>query len=376
MESRVPHTVVSHIGEHCNGCDICVRECSFLQEYGSPKELALRWLAAKGGEKESSSFECSLCGLCAGVCPKGLNPSEMLLTMRRELVTLGQGNFREHKAIRAYERRGSSALFSYYSLPKNCTTILFPGCALPGSRPETFRRLFQFLQQRIPALGLVLDCCSKPSHDLGNSSYFQKMFSEICDILSARSITKVLVACPNCHRIFKEYGRGLTVKTIYEELAESGKFTANLARTVTVHDPCGVRFVESVQHSVRTLLQQQGAQLCEMKHNRKISYCCGEGGSAGFLRPDFAAGWTGKRVAEAGDEVIISYCAGCTNFLGRSTETWHLLDLLFAPQALLAGELKVSRSPVTYWNRYRLKQRLRKESQAGICGTRVEMLSK
>jgi Fe-S oxidoreductase len=373
MDKTENLSVIRYIAEDCNNCGICVQECAFLQEYGSPKELASLWLAEPGKNKATFSFECSLCGLCCGVCPKQLDPSAMFLSMRRELVSQGDGNFRQHKTIRNYEKLGSSALFSWYYLPDNCHTLFFPGCALPGSRPHTVNSLFRLLQELIPDIGLVFDCCTKPSHDLGDSSHFQTMFTELCEIFSDHSITKVLVACPNCYRIFQDYGAGLAVKSVYEELAESGRFAGEIEAGVTVHDPCGVRFSENVQQSARLLLQQQGVTIREMKHNRNTSYCCGEGGSAGFLRSEFAEKWTEKRVEEAGTDVIVSYCAGCTHFLGRKTATYHLLDLLLNPQAVLEGKAKESKAPFTYWNRYRLKRRLEKELPAATCGTREQL---
>ena len=366
-------SAINHIAEECINCGICVQECAFLQEYGSPQELASRWLAGKEKNREKLSFECSLCGLCCGVCPKDLDPSAMFLSMRRKLVSQGDGNFRQHKTIRAYEKRGSSALFSWYYLPDNCHTVFFPGCALPGSRPHTLSRLFQHLQELLPDVGIVFDCCTKPSHDLGDSSHFQKMFTELCEILINHSVTKILVACPSCYRIFQEYGAGLAVKTVYEEFVESGRFAGAIGVKVTVHDPCSVRFSEKVQQSTRTLLQQQGVTIREMEHNRRTSYCCGEGGSAGFLRSELAESWTAKRGVEAGEDVIVSYCAGCTHFIGRKVKTYHLLDLLLSPQAVLEGKTKVSKAPFTYWNRYRLKQRLQKELPAATCGTREQL---
>ncbi len=366
---------IALIAEECVNCGICVQECAFLQEYGSPRQLASRWLGAKEGI-HTYSFECSLCGLCSGVCPKGLDPSAMFLSMRRELVSRGAGALRQHKTIRAYEKRGSSTLFSWYYFPDNCQTVFFPGCALPGSRPQTVRRLFHHLQELIPGIGLVFDCCTKPSHDLGDSNHFRKMFTELREILSAHSITDILVACPNCYRIFKEYGTGIRVKTVYEVFSESSRFAGALDTEVTVHDPCGVRFSDTVQQSVRELLQQQGVTIREMKHSGKTSYCCGEGGSAGFVRPGFAEEWTVKRVEEAGSDMIVSYCAGCTHFLGRKTRICHLLDLLLDPQAALAGKAQESKAPFTYWNRYRLKRTLQKELPPAVCGTREQVVSK
>ncbi len=370
MEKVCTLSSIELIAQDCVNCGICVKECAFLQEYGSPKDLAEGWQA---GEKGQFPFECSLCGLCHAVCPKELDPSAMFLDMRRELVAEGKGEFRQHRTIRAYEKRGSSSLFSWFYLPEDCHTVFFPGCALPGSRPQTCDRLFQVLRELIPGLGIVLDCCTKPSHDLGDVAHFNKMFGELCDTLRHHSVQRVLTACPNCYRIFKEYGEGLQVQTVYEELAQSGRFSKQEPQQVTVHDPCGVRFAGSVQGSIRELLQQLGLETREMNHSRTTSFCCGEGGSAGFLRPDFAQEWTDKRVEEAGTQRIVSYCAGCTHFLGRKAPTDHLLDLLMVPEESAQGKVKVSRAPFTYWNRYRLKKRLQEELQSGVSGSRQEL---
>lgn len=365
------------IEKDCINCGICVKECAFLQEYGSPQTLASMWLNPVKHAPQSDDiypFECSLCGLCHGVCPKDLDPSDMFLAMRRELVVNGRGFLKEHRTIRAYEKRGSSSLLSWYHFPLKCRTVLFPGCALPGSRPQTLIRLFSVLQETIPDLGLVLDCCTKPSHDLGDTAHFSVMFEELCVILRANSVRKILVACPNCYRIFSEYGKTFEVKTVYEELAETSDFSSQLQRKVTVHDPCGVRFAKNVQASSRKLVERQGMTVFEMPHRLSKSFCCGEGGAAGFLRPDFAKKWTEKRVQEADGTPIVSYCAGCTHFLGSEAITYHLLDLILFPEPTLGNTIRVSKAPMTYWNRFRVKKSMQKRLPAAVNGSRKEFV--
>lgn len=73
------------------------------------------------------------------------------------------------------------------------------------------------------------------------------MFREMKDYLVARGVRNVLVVCPSCYKVFAQYGDGLAIRSIYEVLAD-GKWvgTKELAATVTVHDPCAVRFAEPV----------------------------------------------------------------------------------------------------------------------------------
>jgi hypothetical protein len=63
---------------------------------------------------------------------------------------------------------------------------------------------------------------------------------------------------------------------------------------------------------------------------------------------------------------MITYCAGCTAYLNRTFPTLHIADLLYRPDAALKGKLKIARAPITYWNRFRLKQRMKKEIQAKV----------
>jgi hypothetical protein len=133
----------------------------------------------------------------------------MFLALRNEAVVRGQGEFRKHRVLKSYERRGNSPLFSWYGLPRGCTTIFFPGCALPGTRPERIIDLYTELRRQIPQLGLVLDCCTKPSHDLGQQGYFKYQFSVLRRTLVEEGIKEVLLACPNCFCMFNDYGAGL-----------------------------------------------------------------------------------------------------------------------------------------------------------------------
>ncbi|MCI5158776.1 MAG: hypothetical protein D3906_10130, partial [Candidatus Electrothrix sp. AUS1_2] len=145
--------------ENCLACGLCVRECRFLQEYGTPKAIASFWRPdTESGRR--LPFSCNLCGLCAAVCPPriGCNPAAMFLEMRRQVAANGDAPFPEHKRLLAYEKRGTSSRFSCFALPKRCNTVLFPGCAFAGTRPARLLKLFKHLRRSIPSLGIVLGC--------------------------------------------------------------------------------------------------------------------------------------------------------------------------------------------------------------------------
>ncbi len=164
------------------------------------------------------------------------------------------------------------------------------------------------------------------------------------------------------------------MQTVYEILEFPRNHADIISNNITIHDPCGVRFEKNIQQSIRKLVKRQGFEIREMKHNCTTTFCCGEGGSAGFIRPDFSKNWTAKRVEETGGREMISYCAGCTHFLGSAVPTHHILDLCFFPGDVMEGKHKVSKAPFTYWNRFRLKYTLQKKVNGGVSGSRAQLI--
>ena len=279
------------ISEKCINCDFCIQECAFLKKYGKPKEIADTFNPFVK-KYQTMAFECSLCGLCAAVCPVDIDPSEMFLEMRREAVRQGNGVFPEHAGLLKYEKRGTSGRYTWYGLPKGCDTIFFPGCTLPGTRPDKTIKLYEYMRAQIPTLGIVLDCCTKPSHDLGRKVFFDVMFGEMKSFLVKNRIQNIFVACPNCYSVFSRHCKEFSVKTVYEFMAKNGlPSKAQVKQTVSIHDPCSVRFEEQIHTAVRELAERQGLTVAEMFHYGLKTICCGEGGAAGLVASGLASNW-------------------------------------------------------------------------------------
>lgn len=154
------------ISEKCIECNLCRKECGFLQKYGKPKAIADGFDPACGNQ-HAMAFECSLCGLCTAVCPVGIDPAAMFLEMRREAVRHGGGDYPEHGVIINFEKRGASRRYTWYGLAEGCDTVFFPGCNLPGTRPVRVMQFYRHMRESVPSRGIVLNCRMKPSQDLG-----------------------------------------------------------------------------------------------------------------------------------------------------------------------------------------------------------------
>ncbi|MBW6521454.1 MAG: (Fe-S)-binding protein [Desulfoarculaceae bacterium] len=347
------------LDEGCTRCQACISHCAFLQKNGMPGDIGASLLA---GEAPIDPFACSLCNLCTAVCPADIDPGAFFLELRRQAAD--QLPLKPYATILGYEQRGSSPLFSWYGLPTGCETVFFPGCSLPGTRPEATWWLYRQLSKQVPHLGVILDCCHKPSHDLGRHPFFVDQFKAINDRLMTAGVRQIIVACPNCYKIFQEYASGISVSTAWELLAESLPdlhLSAITPVQVTLHDPCPLRDNQDIQQAVRSLISGQGLKIREMRHSKKRTVCCGEGGSVGSVHPELASRWGKIRRQEAGDDPVITYCAGCAGFLSRAgIKTIHLADLLANPAKALSGKITASRPPWTYLNRIFLKKRLQR----------------
>ena len=359
--------------EECIDCPKCVAQCAFLKTYGTPKKIAETYDPTDIA-RLTLPFQCHLCGLCAAVCPVKLNPDTLFLEMRREAVDRGAAPLPTHKTIMAYEGRGISKKYSWYGLPDYCDAVFFPGCTFSGTRMDTTIALYEYLKAKDPRMGIVLDCCCKPSHDLGRAGFFSEVFGEMRSWLAAHGVKTVVVVCPNCYKVLKAYGDTLAVKSIYEFLSENGMpeaartAAAQLLEkpTVSIHDPCVLRNEAGIQAAVRELATANGYTVSEMPHSREKTVCCGEGGAVGFVTAEFSSNWGELRKTEAENRRLLTYCAGCAGFLNKKTPTDHILDAIFHPEAVASGKRKATGPPWTYLNRIRLKRYLKENHAAAV----------
>jgi len=338
--------IFRQIEQGCVECGDCQQACLFLERHGLPRKILSDWRnggaasSDPGPQDEAAGahgkgpvpipYLCSLCGLCVKHCPEKLPIPQMFLWMRRELVSKGLGPLPHHKALLSYQNTGASSLFTLYKIPRGCRTVFWPGCALPGTRPGRVVDIYRYIGKQVPSLGLVLDCCFKPSHDLGQEEVFDREFGDRLEKLKGLGVREVLVACPNCFRVFADHGDGIEVRTIYEFLASSLSHTGRiLPETLTLHDPCPIRDEEAIHEAARNILEKKGYTVVDSEMSRSMTLCCGEGGSVFALDPELGRRWAERRAAEPIDHPIVTYCAACYISLSRDAPVYKLLDLVF-----------------------------------------------
>ncbi|PLY00707.1 MAG: (Fe-S)-binding protein [Desulfuromonas sp.] len=360
IDDRLARTL-EQVERSCHSCSACVDTCTFLRRYGSPAAISRKALSADFPLE--NAFACNLCQLCTAICThKKVAPHELFLEIRRACVRNGSGIHPEHQGLTEFEKSGTSKQLTWAGLPFGCRTVFFPGCTLCGSRPAAVRKAFEILQHETPDIGVVLDCCSKPSHDLGRDNTFRSLFGELCNWLLDAGIEEVLTGCPSCQQLFEQYGAGLKIRSIYEALLENRNLIprSEAPTPVKLHDPCTARFATTTQQAVRELAVHMGLEVQELPHHGTTTLCCGKGGAAHHYAPSIAGTWLAALNDEATSHHVTTYCGSCQARFHETFKSSHLLDFLAHPAQAAQGEIKPPIPALFHINRLRLKHYFRR----------------
>ena len=331
--------------EECTDCGACVKVCGFLKHYcDSPKELAKRFVR-NPLESIEALYSCSLCGLCQRICQLDLYPGGMCHETRKKVFQPLRGKRLPDdfvydyvtprlESTRYHQIFSTSSIFALSrgpdegegSMPKS---VFFPGCSLPAYSPDLVQKAYRYLREKIPGIGVVLNCCGKPSKDMGDMDRFRRVFNGTLDEFARLGVEEVVLACINCHKTFTE-NSDIKVRTIYEVMVEKGlpEPASDGGRQVTIHDSCPARYRPEIREAVRALVTRLGYDIHELRFKNELTQCCGGGGCAPSGNTTLADRHTRDRAAQARGPVI-TYCAHCRERFSSQVPALHILDLVF-----------------------------------------------
>ena len=358
--------------EMCNDCGACVRACTFLDHYcDTPKELAKRFMR-NPLENIDIPYSCSLCGLCQRVCPLDLCPGNMCLETREKIFRSRQRDSLPEdfvydyviprlKSLRNHQVMSTSPFLTMGKIASNgkraSHTVFFPGCSLPAYSPRLVLKVYQYLRLKIPGIGIILNCCGKPSRDMGDRGRFQRILGATLKEFSRLGIKEVVLGCINCHKMYAE-NSDIKLRTIYEVMAEMGlpEHIPRDKQEITVHDSCPARYRPEIRNAVRQIACEMNLSIREMKYRNEATQCCGAGGCAPMGNTALADRHTKARIAQAKGQ-IVSYCAHCRERFSSYGPSLHILDLIFGtPYSKHINEYHDSWR--NWLNRWYLKKRL------------------
>lgn len=325
--------------ESCIACGICLEDCEFLSSVcDGGEEIPEKFRVESLKEDPVIPYSCNLCDLCQEVCPEDLNIGDICWEARRQMIDEGVAPLPPHQRIRDDQDWVTSGPFAL-AMPDpktdTCKRAFFPGCNLSGYSPSLVIKTYEYLQEKLPGTGIILNCCGAPTYFLGDKSRSREILKGVESEMNRLGAAELIVACPDCYHTIKHNALHLKLRSIYEVMAEHGireEAKTSSPKTFSLHDSCKSRWEGNIQDSVRTVVRDMGYEIDEMEYSKDNTRCCGMGGMVPFINFFLAQKVIGRRVEEARADML-SYCASCREaFALVGKPSLHILDLIFNPR--------------------------------------------
>ncbi|WP_237152912.1 pyridine nucleotide-disulfide oxidoreductase/dicluster-binding protein [Oryzibacter oryziterrae] len=322
-------------------CKECVRACEFLKSYGLYPKRYIREIynndgIIMGNRKSNKMIDsCSMCGLCADICPNDLSMGDVVLEARRSMVRRGHMPPSHHDfALRdmAFARSDEVAFARPAPGATTSAYLFFPGCQLTASSPQHSAEIYAYLRERLPGgVAFVQDCCGAPAHWAGREELHGEVNAALTARWEALGRPEVITACASCLKMLGAFQPEMTVRSLWTVMEEKGWPTGAAplpSGALAIHDPCTGRYAKDVQSAVRTFAGHLGAEVRELSGAERTT-CCGFGGLAQFANAEVTDKIVDRRITEDSADYL-TYCAMCRdNFARRGKRALHILDLAF-----------------------------------------------
>ena len=370
LEGYTSEEAIQEAGRCLNcQCLECVKACKFMDNYGDYPKRYLRQIynndtivmGMRHGNKMINS--CSLCGLCAEVCPQGLHLGETCKATRESMVSKGKMPPSAHDfALRdmAFNNSEEFALSRHQPGHNSSKYVFFPGCQLSGSSPEHVEKVYTYLTEKLSGgVALMLRCCGAPADWAGDQGLFQKNLEVLVTEWESLGKPKLIVACSTCHSMFREkFPELVSLWELMADLDLPVQSSSVSGVKLAVQDACTTRHEPVIHDAVRHILTRLGYDLEELPYSKERTKCCGFGGLTSFANPELAKKIVEDRITESTTDYV-AYCAMCRDsFASKGKRTFHLLDLIFRTNLEEAAIRPSVGFSYRHENRAKLKRRL------------------
>ncbi len=363
LETRARQSEVLHTRamSECITCLACLTACPAIREVweifvGPMYQVNLAKSALNpldSGKRISEAahyglFNCTQCGACANVCPKGINIPEKAIHQLRALFLKEEEVPRPIRDVIENVRRkgnpfGKEAKWEWakgLNLPTSGNAILFAGCLSSFEFGGTLRRTVSLLAKLGIEIAYYAEdelCCGAPLLNMGDEEGFRRNAQKMVRRFQSRKTKTVITGCAECYQtLARTYPKYLpetempVVKHISQIIAESinklGTIKRRIPETiVTYHDPCRLGRDCGIYNAPREIISAiKGIELREMTKIRSESFCCGAGGGVKLTNNDMSLEMGRVRMRQAREtssSMVVSACPWCEQNLRASMES-------------------------------------------------------
>ncbi len=290
-------------------------------------------------QERSEVWDCTTCRTCSHLCPRDVNPMEVLIGLRGLLVEEGRVPPTLGEALEGVYKYGNPWGLSpskrsdwaqdlkvkYASEGENAELLYFVGCAASyDSRAQEVARAcvknFNSLGVEFSILGNKETCCGNEVYSLGEKGLFEELMEKNLGLFERYGVNRIVTTSPHCFHAFKNrYGKELEVQhytIFFADLIDKGKvkFSKKVEKTIAYQDPCFLGKHNNIYDEPRKLIENiPCAKFSELRRTRVRGVCCEGGG--GRMWHDIP----GKRLAETrveealdvGAEILAVACPFC-----------------------------------------------------------------
>ncbi len=297
-----------------------------------------------GPELANIFYECTTCGTCTYFCPAQIKVDEVAKACRKELYKAGYlpesynqvlkniydlGNpfasSREDRLM-VYPKEVKASL-EEGTFPDQAEVLLFLGCVPSYVDMKMVPSLIKIMEKAgitYTSLGKEESCCGFPIY-LSGSDEFEEYAKSLLEKLSKKAPSILVTPCPGCASTFRKVYSNfvelpfevLHAVEYIDRLIQDGKikFTKEIKKEITYHDPCDLGRHLGVYDAPRRILTAiPGIELKEMARNRQQARCCGAGGGVQGVNPELSLKMSKERIKDAmmtGADILVSACASC-----------------------------------------------------------------
>lgn len=385
--------IKSQAGEtflQCMQCGTCSGICPLNHTISYNPRLMLRQVAHNSGSQQTldqAAWACVSCNACGVNCPRGIEISDFIKTMRTlnienrqipvhaEPVLNSLSTHHNPWNIKPENRLHWSAGLDIPESSPEHEYCLFTCCTsvYNAGRSEDDQKKVQMLPKILNAadisygtLGTDENCCGDPAHMLGENHIFSDLMSKNSKLFSSRGIKKIITTSPHCMNSFKKYYTALTGSVtvqhyteLLDELIDKGRLkpAVEIDQVVTFHDPCYLGRHNNIFDSPRRILKSiPGLKLIEMADNRENALCCGAGAGGIWQNRSVKDNLGVVRVKQAlasGAAIIATACPFCIRMLDDAVHLTGAEDRIVVQDLtrLLFKSLKITNNNTPYMTR-------------------------
>ncbi|MBC8446616.1 MAG: (Fe-S)-binding protein [Chloroflexi bacterium] len=299
----------------------------------------------------AGTYDCTLCGRCAVVCPVNIDTRSLWIAMREQLVDMEYHpeimNTMRDAISGSYNISGDAnedRLIWSENLPtipegvkgkEQAEVVYFVGCVssfYPQSYsiPQSFVEILDKAKVDFLTMGEAEQCCGFPLIVAGMGDSARALVQHNVEAVRKTGAKTLVASCPSCyHTWHSDYPR-LIGEPLGFQVLHSTEFLRDVitdgrirlgsfGQPVTYHDPCDLGRSSGIYDAPRQIIGAiPDVEFAEMKETREYSLCCGGGGDVEMADSDLSASVARRRLEQAQAteaKVILSACQQCVRTL-------------------------------------------------------------